>query len=225
MLISEIFDKATNENKSLTYAEFEKLAKEGKAKFTDLSEGKYVDRQKYLDDIAAKDVQLTGLNETLTTRDADLATLKEQLEAAGGDAGKLEELNANLQALQAKYEADTSALQGKLSAQAYEFAVRDYSNTQKFSSGAAKRDFINQMLAKQLPMESGQILGADDFVKIYAKENKDAFLAEQPKQPAEPPKPQFAGSTPGNNGGGTKMSLTELMQMKNENPNAVISFE
>ena len=225
MNIKEIFEKATSENKSLTYEEFEELAKAGKCKFTDLAEGHYVSKQKYDDDISTRDTQISSLNDTLTSRDTDLASLKEKLQAAGGDAEKLEKLNTDFSTLQSKYEADTAALQSKLQSQAYEFAVRDFANSQKFSSNAAKRDFINTMVQKNLPMENGNIMGAKDFMGEYAKENKDAFFVDtKPATPAEP-KPQFASPAPGDNKGGSKMSLSELMRMKNENPNATISFD
>ncbi len=225
MNIKDIFEKATSENKSLTYAEFEALAKEGKAKFTDLSEGRYVDKQKYEDDLASKDTQISGLNDTITSRDTDLASLKEQLANAGSDATKLEELTKNLTDLQAKYEADTTSLQEKLSAQSYEFAVRDFANKQKFSSNAARRDFVSSMLQKKLPMEGNAIMGADDYMKAYAKENADAFVKADPKQTGDP-KPQFAGTTPGNGEpGGKKLSLSEMMQRANDDPNYVVSFD
>ena len=158
MLVKEIFDKATSENGALTWEEFEAIAKENKAKFTDLSEGRYVDRQKYEDDLAKKDTEISTLNDTITTRNSDLESLKTQLQNAGSDAGKLEELTTNLTTLQAKYDADTQALQTKLSAQAYEFAVRDFAGKQKFSSSAARRDFERSMIQKALPMEGGAIM-------------------------------------------------------------------
>lgn len=228
MTVAEIFAKATTENKALTVEEFNRIAQESKAKFTDLAEGKYVDRQKYLDELAAKDTQIAGLNETITKRDTDLQTLQTQLKDAGTDAGKLEELTGSLAQLQEKYTHDVENLKGQLTHQAYEFAVRDFAAKQKFSSTAAQRDFVANMIAKNLPMESGVILGADDFMKVYAKENKDAFYQEQPKQNdnQQTPPPQFSMSTPGDKGGqGQKYSLSELMQMKNNNPNAVINFE
>lgn len=225
MLLKEIFDKATSENKSLTLEEFEAIAKESKAKFTDLSEGRYVDRQKYEDELAKKDTEISTLNDTITTRNADLETLKTQLQNAGSDAGKLDELNASFTALQAKYDADTAALQNKLSAQAYEFAVRDYAGKQKFSSDAAKRDFERQLIDKHLPMEDKMIMGADDFLKVYAKANATAFVQKESTPPATPA-PQFAGSATGADGkGGKKMSLSEMMVAKNENPDFVISFD
>lgn len=228
MTVAEIFAKATTENKALTVEEFNRIAQESKAKFTDLAEGKYVDRQKYLDELAAKDTQIAGLNETITKRDTDLQTLQTQLKDAGTDAGKLEELTGSLAQLQEKYTHDVENLKGQLTHQAYEFAVRDFAAKQKFSSTAAQRDFVANMIAKNLPMESGVILGADDFMKVYAKENKDAFYQEQPKQNdnQQTPPPQFSMSTPGDKGGqGQKYSLSELMQMKNNNPNAIINFE
>ena len=226
MELKEIFDKATSENKSLTYEEFEAIAKESKAKYVDLAEGKYVSKQKFDDDTAKLNTQITTLNDTIATRDADLTSLKEQLANAGTDASKLEEITANFTALQEKYTTETQALQSKLSEQAYEFAVRDFANSQKFSSAAAKRDFERSMLDKKLPMENGNIMGATDWMKEYAKANKDAFVVEQPKQNTQQP-PQFAtGTQPGNNGAtGNKMSLSEMMKLANENPNAVISFD
>ena len=222
MTIKEIFDKATSENKSLTYEEFEALAKAQKANYVDLAEGKYVDRHKYEDDIAKKDTEINTLNETLATRDTDLANLQTQLQNAGADAGKLEELTASFNELQTKYANETEALNAKLSAQAYQFAVRDFANSQKFSSSAAKRMFEQDMIAKNLPMENGKIMGANDWLKEYAKENKDSFVQETKP---EPPKPMFSAPTGDGNGTGTKMSLSEMMRLKNENPNAVISFE
>lgn len=223
MTIKEVFDKATTENGALTLSEFEALAKAGGAKFADLSEGQYVGRQKYLDELATKDTEISTLNETIQSRDNDLTTLQEQLKSAGTDSAKLEELTASLSSLQSKYDADTQALQGKLNAQAYEFAVRDYAAKQKFSSSAARRDFEGQLLQKNLPMEKGTILGADDFAKVYAKENADAFLKETKVEPE--PKPQFASSATGDKKSGAKMTLSEMMAAKNENPNFVVSFD
>lgn len=221
MNIKEIFEKATTENKALTYEQFEEIAKAQKAKFADLSEGKYVDRQKYEDDLSKKATEIETLNETIATRDTDLANLQTQLQNAGNDAVKLQELNDSLTNLQSKYDTDTAELQKKLSDQSYEFAVRDFAGKQKFSSNAAKRDFIESLVKKKLPMENGSIMGADDYLKVYAKDNGDAFVKEAPKTE---PAPIFAGSASGDKGS-KKPSLSEMMRMKNENPDYVISFD
>lgn len=228
MTIKEIFDMATTENKSLTWDQFEALVKGSKAKFADLSEGKYVDKQKYDDDLAKRDTEIQTLNDAIAARTDDMASLQEQLKNAGTDSAKLEELTNNLASLQTQYDADTKRLQEQLTAKTYEFAVRDFANGQKFSSSAAKREFERAMIQKNLPMENGKIMGASDWLKEYTKENKDSFVSDTPTPPEpkspEPPKPQFAGPASGNSNSGPKMSLSEMMQRKNEDPNFVIDF-
>lgn len=221
MTIKEVFDKAENGN--LTYAQFEELAKD--AKFADLSTGEYVSKRKYDDELASKDNQINTLNGTIKDRDKDLEALKTQLADAGTDAEKLTILNSDLEKLQVKYDADVKAYKEQLKKQAYEFAVKEYANTKEFSSSAAKRDFIGQLKSAELKMDGDKILGADDFLTKYAEENAEAFVKQADPTPAptpEPPKPTFVQPT-----GGTepqKLTLTELMRLKNENPDANISF-
>lgn len=191
MTIKELFDKA--ENGTLDYATFEKLMKEGNAKFVDLSEGAYVSKDKFDNEVASKDGQITQLNDTIKSRDKDLKALKTQLTEAGTDAAKLTDLQTQLGNLQTQYKTDTDNYKAQLSKQAYEFAVKDFANSKKFSSNAAKRDFISSMIAKELKMEGDKILGADDFVTTYSTDNADAFVVEKEQEP-EPPKPTFSQS-------------------------------
>lgn len=224
MTLQEIFDSIKNEDGMVSVDAFNKAVKENKVKFTDLSEGRYVDKQKYLDELATKDTEIQTLNDTITNRDTDLEQLKAQLEEAGSDADKLKELTSNLASLQGKYDSDTKELQNRLEAQAYEFAVRDFASGLKFTSRAARKEFEREMIAKQLPMENGNIMGAKDWQKEYAKDNEDSFVKESRKQSASEPKPQFSSTATGKESSGSKMTLTELMQLKNSNPDAVINF-
>ena len=190
MTIKELFGE-----ESLNYEAFEKLMKEKGAKFVDLSEGAYVSKDKYENEVSSKDSQISQLNETLKSRDKDLKNLNTQLQDAGADAEKLTELQTQIGNLQTQYKQDTDNYKAQLSKQAYEFAVKDFANGKKFSSTAAKRDFIRSMIAKELKMENDKILGADDFVTAYSMDNADAFITEQPA-PSEPeaPKPTFTQS-------------------------------
>lgn len=190
MTVKEIFEKA--ENGTLTYDEFVKLG--GNAKFADLNEGQYVSKRKYEDELNGKSGEIDTLNETISQRDADLKKLKKQLKDAGTDADKLSSLSTELTSLQEKYKEDTETYKKQLESQAYEFAVREFATTQKFSSKAARRDFIESMIKENLNMKDGEILGAKDFVKSYSKDNEDAFVADEPpKQNA--PAPQFVTPT------------------------------
>lgn len=198
MTLKEIFEKA--ENGTLTYEQFEAAAKARNAKFVDLSSGDYVSKHKYDADIAAKDSEIGTLNTTIATRDTDLGNLKTQLEAAGADAQKLQELTNNFTTLQGKYDNDMKSYKEQIKKQAYEFAVREFASNKKFTSNAAKRDFIQSMIAKDLKMDNNNIIGAEDFVTMYSKENADAFVVDDPTPtPPSNPKPQFVNPTPGGN--------------------------
>lgn len=191
MTIKELFEKS---EEPLTYEVFEKLAKDNGAKFTDLSEGNYVSKDKFENEVASKEGQITQLNDTIKARDKDLKDLKSQLKEAGNDTEKLTELETQLGNLQAQYKQDTENYKSQLSKQAYEFAVKDFASGKKFSSNAAKRDFISSMLAKELKMDGDKILGAEDFVTSYSTENADAFIVEKEEPEPENPKPQFSSS-------------------------------
>lgn len=220
MNIKDIFDKA--EDGVLTLDQFEAIMKESGAKFADLSDGKYVSKSKYDADlkakdgeIAAKDTEITGrddqiknLTETISTRDTDLANLQKQLEDAGQDATKLAELNTQITGMQAKYDADVQAYQNQLKQQAYEFAVKEYAQTKNFSSQAARRDFVQSMIARGLQMDGDKILGREDFAEAYFAENADALVQEKAPEPEPAPEPvpepapkvvvpEFIAPTPG----------------------------
>ena len=194
MDLKKLFDG----HESLTLAEFESILDEKGIKLADLSEGGYVSKSKYDDAIEAKDKQIEALNGTISTRDTDLEALKKQLEEAGADSSKLAELTNNFTALQDKYDNDTKSYKEQLSKQKYEFAVKEFANSKKFSSAAAKRDFVSTMISKELKLDGDTILGADDFVKAYTADNSDAFVAESNSTPEASKKPEFVGSTTNN---------------------------
>ena len=67
------------------------------------------------------------------------------------------------------------------------------------------------------------IMGADDYMKAYAKANADAFVQKEPAPKQNDP--QFVAPASGNTKTGPKMSLSELMKAKNENPEFVVNFD
>lgn len=223
--LKELFEKA--ENGTLTYEQFTEQIKSKGYKLADLSKGDYVAKRKYEDDLSGKDSIIADLNATIDTRNTDLQSLQEKLDKAGTDSAMIENLSGELSELRTKYDNATKEYTDKLNKQAYEFAVKEFAGEQSFSSNAAKRDFINSMLEKNLPMENGSIMGANDYMAEYAKDNSDAFVTT--KDPETPPEnlPKFVGGTgdPNNTGGNTKkQSLSELMKAKNDNPNLIVNF-
>lgn len=195
MTVKELFDKA--ENGTLTWEQFQ--AAMGDAKFVDLNEGKYVSKQKYDDELSQRDTRITSLNDTISSRDTDLTNLKKILEDAG-DIEALKTASTNLANLQKKYDKETKEFQAQLAKQSYEFAVREFANTKKFTSNAAKRDFVHAMIEKNLQMEDNKIIGADDFVTMYSTDNEDAFVKENqpgPQEQQKQPLPTFVNPTQG----------------------------
>lgn len=202
MTIKELWDAAGTEDGMLSYDQFQAIANENKAKFADISEGKYVSVNKYNDDLKAKDAQIDNLNSTIQARETDMNSLQEQLKNAGADATKLEELSNNFTALQTKYDTETKELQNRIAKQGYEFAVREFAATKNFSSNAAKRDFINTMINSNLKMskDGKSIMGAEDFVAEYTQENADAFISDEyyeGEDSQDSPLPQFVAPTQG----------------------------
>jgi hypothetical protein len=193
MNLKDLFDKA--EGGTLTYDQLVAAMQESKAKFVDLSEGKYVDKQKYDDDLSARDTRIKTLDDTLKTRDTDLSNLRTQLEAAGTDADKLSKLTTDFTDLQSKYDKDTKAYEKQLKDQAYKYAVKEFTDKLNFTSQAAKRDFINSMMAKNFTIENDVIVGASDFVTAYTKDNADAFVVDTPTPAPGVDKPHFVDTT------------------------------
>lgn len=192
MNLKDLFDKA--EGGVLTYDQLVALAQENKAKFVDLSEGKYVDKQKYDDDLSARDTRIKTLDDTIKSRDTDLGNLRTQLENAGTDADKLSKLTTDFSDLQSKYDKDTKAYEKQLKDQAYKYAVKEFTDKLKFTSQAAKRDFVKSMMEKNFTIENDTIVGATDFVAAYTKDNADAFVVETtPAQGVD--KPHFVNPT------------------------------
>ena len=195
--LKELFEKA--EGGVLSYELFGALAHD--AKFVDLSGGDYVSTQKYNDELAKRDTRITSLDETVKARDTDLQSLKAQLDAAGTDATKLTELTTKFEDLQKQYDKDTKAYKKQLKDQEYQFAVTEFSNQQKFSSKAAKKQFEAELLARNLQVDNGVILGATDFLAAYRAENEDSFEADkaEPETP-QAPKPHFVDSSKSSGG-------------------------
>lgn len=194
-------------------------------RFADLSEGGYVSRSKYDDKVNGLTQQVTGLQEQLTQRDADLAGLNGQLTAAQEDAGKLAEVQQQLTSLQSKYDKDSKAWEAKNAQQAYEYAVRNKANELKFTSAAAKKDFIREAIAQEFKQDGETLMGYTDFVAKYQEADPGAFVVDTPPaDPPEDPAPTIVLPS-GKTKPAQKMSLSEMMMAKNENPNLEIQFE
>lgn len=173
MTVEELFKQG---NGTLTLEQFAEITSKNNVKFADVSG--YVPKEKYDIDVTEKEKRINELNDTISARDTDLASIKEQLSKANADGEALNKLRTALEELQGKYNDEKQAYENRLKEQAYSFAVKEFANSKRFSSAAAKRDFESTLLNKKLSLEDGKILGAEDFLKAYSEANADAFVNE-----------------------------------------------
>lgn len=185
------FLKSLFENGAIDWDTFSAGVTEKGYKLADLATGKYVDKRKFETEVKKGET----LQEQLTARDTDIANLKTQLESKDTDTEtKVADLTSQITKLQGDYANAQKDFEKRLSAQSYDFAVREYANSKQFTSSAAKRDFINEMLSENLKMKDKMIIGADDFMKLYTEQNPDAIKVEQPKpEPQQQPEVQQQG--------------------------------
>lgn len=196
-------------------------------RFADLSEGGYVSVDKFNAQVNGLNQQVKDLQGQLASRDTDITGLQEKLTAATADASKLVEVQQQLTGLQAKYTKDQKDWETKTTKQRKEFMLRERANGLKFTSEAAKRDFLGQANVKDFQLDGETLIGYNEFFDKYKAENPTAFVEEKPADPpADPPAPKPNIVLPGNSGGtpGANKSLAEMMKAKNANPDLVVSF-
>ena len=197
-------------------------------RFADLSEGGYVSVDKFNAQVNGLNQQVKDLQGQLASRDTDITGLQEKLTAATADASKLVEVQQQLTGLQAKYTRDQKDWETKTTKQRKEFMVRERANGLKFTSEAAKRDFLGQANVKDFQLDGETLIGYNEFFDKYKAENPTAFVEEKPADPppADPPAPKPTIVLPGNPGGAPSgKSLAEMMKAKNANPDMVVSFD
>lgn len=143
-------------NESLTYEQLAAKVAEKKMKLADLSIGAYVGKDKY---------------ETLT---ADRDGLKQRLEEANG---KLEGYDPEwkTKAEQAQTEADA-----KVNKIRRGYLLKEAAGGIKFSSESAKKAFLSDLEAAELPVQEDKVLGFEDFLSKYKESDPSAFLPDKP---------------------------------------------
>ena len=116
----------------------------------------------------------------------EIENLREQLTAANKQIEEfqsmnIDEIKASAAAWQEKYAASEKAWNEKLAGLKYEAAAKDAIADVKFSSNSAKRAFLSDLQAKNLPLENDKITGFSDFLNSYKESDPDAFVSEEAK--------------------------------------------
>lgn len=153
--------------------------------------------------------------------------LKEQLDAANetlkgfegvdvdGMKAKLKEHEENMKQMEEKHKQE---LYNRDFADVLDASIGEY----KFTSDYAKKSIVEEIKAAGLKLIDGKIIGLNDLMATIKEKDASAFVDEE-KQNLENNKAKFTKSL--NNGGKTKghYTMSDLMKMKNENPDMDIS--
>lgn len=192
---------------ALTFEQLVEKAKAAKINAVNLADGGYVSKDKFDDKVNTLSQQVTDLQGQIEQRDADMIDLQGKLTAAQTDAAKLGEVSQSFSDLKAKYDADKQSYEQKLAQQSYEFMVREKANELQFSSGAAKKAFIQEANSKGFKVDGESLLGFDDFLAKYKADDPGAFRADAPTEGGDagqkPPKPDIVLPPTGKSNGGS----------------------
>ncbi len=97
-----------------------------------------------------------------------------------------------------KYNADTKALEDKLTAQEYSHAADMFMSKYQFTSKPAREGVMAEFNKKGFKLEDGKFLGAEEYMNslMESEDYKGAFKVEEKPEVKEPEnKPFFATST------------------------------
>lgn len=189
---------------------------------TDIESARNSEKGKFDAERTALQGQISDLQGQISQRDTDLSALNEKLTAAQTDAGKLTEVQTAFAGLQTKYDTERQQWQEKNAQQAYEFMVRERASGIRFSSAAAKKEFVRDAIGKKFQVDGDTLLGFDEYVTKYKAADPGAFQAEDP-EPQEPPvdkKPDIvlppSGPKPTPDGNGFKFHFNGVRPMPQE---------
>ena len=155
-----------------------------------------------------KDIQreknaVNKVNQDLEKYKAENEGLKTQLSEANTQIQSFKEMDidgikASAEEWKKKYETDTKALNEKIAAKDYDYAIKDFMSNYKFIDDDVKETVINKFKAKEFKLEEGKFLGGEDFMKDYKENHKSLFVPDEQQEQIQ----QIVKPTGGNNPGG-----------------------
>lgn len=141
------------------------------------------------------------VSQELENLKSELESNKQTLEQANAQIEKfktldVEGIKAQAEEWKTKYsefenqtKAEKEAFTKQLADKDYEFAVKEFIGTQKFTGDFTKNAFIEDFKKQGLKLDNGKFLGADDYIKGFQEKNQGVFIIEAPID--EAPVPQF----------------------------------
>lgn len=138
-----------------------------------------------------EDLKALGLNDEQVQRvfamnGADVNREKQAAETAKAERDamrtQLDEANTKLKGYDPDWQQKAADAEQKAAAQVSalkaDYAAENAAARLKFSSASAKKAFMADLAAKNLPLQGDSLLGFDDFVKTYRENDPGAFAAD-----------------------------------------------
>ena len=186
------------------------LSDEIKNKYKDLD---LVDSSKYVK------------KELFDSKKTELETTKTQLKEANTTIQSykdmdIESIKQSADDWKKKYETETKQLKDNLKKQEYEFAAKDFLGNYDFLSERVKKSILSEFMDKDFKLEDGKFLGAEEWVKNLSENEPELFKTKNNNDPQVifTKKSHIDDLKP-------KMTLTDMMKAKNENPNMDIQIK
>lgn len=135
------------------------------------------------------------------------------------DGVDVETMQAELATWQQKAKDAEKDYADKLAQRDFEDALKEEIGGYKFTSEAAKEAIMARIRGAGLKVSDGKILGLSDLIAQMKEKDASAFVDEKQEELEAGRAKPFTGPLKGGNPTGKKVSPSELMKMKNENPN------
>lgn len=144
--------------------------------------GKTVEKHKK--DLEAANEKSKNLETELETTNKTLGEATSQIEQfksmdIEGIKKSAEEWKGKYDNFQKEAEAQKVEFAKQMEAKEYEHAAKEFVGGHKFSSEFTKSAFMKEFLAKELKLENGKFLGADDYINGFKESNPGVFLEDQ----------------------------------------------
>lgn len=135
------------------------------------------------------------------------------------DGVDLETMQTELATWKTKAENAEKDYAAQIAKRDFEDALKEEIGGYKFTSEAAKKAIMAEIREAGLKVKDGKILGLSDLLAQMKEKDASAFVDEKQEQLEAGRAKPFTGPLNGGNPVGKKVSPSELMKMKNENPN------
>ena len=140
------------------------------------------DQTKQIDEVMSKEfisaeaavadkTKLEELTKQLAARDKDLEKIRAD--------NKSEELQKQLDELNAKYKQDTDDLNAKLTAQQADFAAEKLFGGYKFASDRVRKSVLDEFRGKGFKLENGEFVGGKEYLEGLKQSEPDSFAHDQ----------------------------------------------